>query len=84
MSALATLAEGSLPRLSQVVARLEQRGWVRRTCDPAAARSIELAESTAVDHRVVRPAARPGWISLPRVRGRRSTGNCVAASCGQV
>ena len=31
MSALATLAEGSLPRLSQVVARLEQRGWVRRT-----------------------------------------------------
>jgi len=35
MSALATLAEGSLPRLSQVVARLEQRGWVRRTPDPA-------------------------------------------------
>jgi DNA-binding MarR family transcriptional regulator len=35
MSALATQAEGSLPRLSQVVARLEQRGWVRRTQDPA-------------------------------------------------
>ena len=34
MSALATLAEGSLPRLSQVVARLEQRGWMRRTPDP--------------------------------------------------
>jgi DNA-binding MarR family transcriptional regulator len=34
MSALATLAEGSLPRLSQAVARLEQRGWVRRTPDP--------------------------------------------------
>jgi DNA-binding MarR family transcriptional regulator len=34
MSALATLAGGSLPRLSQVVARLEQRGWVRRTPDP--------------------------------------------------
>ena len=64
MSALATLAEGSLPLLSQVVARLEQRGWVRRTSDPAAARSIELAESTAADHRVVRPAARPGWMSL--------------------
>jgi DNA-binding MarR family transcriptional regulator len=28
-------AEGSLPRLSQVVARQEQRGWVRRTPDPA-------------------------------------------------
>jgi DNA-binding MarR family transcriptional regulator len=35
MSALATLAEGSLPRLSQVVYRLEQRGWVHRTPDPA-------------------------------------------------
>jgi DNA-binding MarR family transcriptional regulator len=35
MSALATQAEGSLPRLSQVVARMEQRGWVRRTPDPA-------------------------------------------------
>jgi DNA-binding MarR family transcriptional regulator len=35
MSALAAQAEGSLPRLSQVVARLEQHGWVRRTPDPA-------------------------------------------------
>ena len=35
MSTLATLAEGSLPRLSQVVTRLEQRGWLRRTPDPA-------------------------------------------------
>jgi DNA-binding MarR family transcriptional regulator len=35
MSAVATLSEGSLPRLSQVVARMEQRGWVRRTPDPA-------------------------------------------------
>jgi hypothetical protein len=30
-------AHRSLPRLSQVVARLEQRGWVRRTPDPAEA-----------------------------------------------
>jgi DNA-binding MarR family transcriptional regulator len=35
MSELAALAEGSLPRLSQVVARMEKRGWVRRTPDPA-------------------------------------------------
>ena len=35
MSALAMWAGGSLPRLSQVVARLEQRGWVRRPPDPA-------------------------------------------------
>ena len=35
MSVLAVQAEGSLPRLSQVVTRMEQRGWVRRTPDPA-------------------------------------------------
>ncbi|MFE9201333.1 MarR family winged helix-turn-helix transcriptional regulator [Micromonospora sp. NPDC007230] len=34
MSDLAVLAEGSLSRLSQVVGRLEKRGWVRRTPDP--------------------------------------------------
>ena len=34
MSQLAMLAEGSLSRLSHVVARLEKRGWVRRTPDP--------------------------------------------------
>ena len=34
MSDLAAAAEGSLPRLSQVVSRLERRGWVRRTSDP--------------------------------------------------
>ena len=35
MSVLAVQTEGSLPRLSQVVARLEQRGWIRRIPDPA-------------------------------------------------
>lgn len=35
LSELAALAEGSLPRLSQVVSRLEKRGWVRRTPDPS-------------------------------------------------
>jgi DNA-binding MarR family transcriptional regulator len=34
MSDLAAFAEGSLSRLSQVVSRLEQRGWIRRTPDP--------------------------------------------------
>jgi DNA-binding MarR family transcriptional regulator len=34
MSELAVLAEGSLSRLSQVVSRLEQKGWVSRTSDP--------------------------------------------------
>jgi DNA-binding MarR family transcriptional regulator len=35
MSELAHFAEGSLPRLSQVVGRLEKRGWMRRAPDPA-------------------------------------------------
>jgi DNA-binding MarR family transcriptional regulator len=35
MSELAVFAEGSLARLSQAVGRLEKRGWVRRTPDPA-------------------------------------------------
>ncbi|MDR7279245.1 MarR family winged helix-turn-helix transcriptional regulator [Catenuloplanes atrovinosus] len=34
MSLLAAMAEGSLPRLSQAVGRLEKRGWVRRSPDP--------------------------------------------------
>ena len=34
LSELAALTQGSLPRLSQVVSRLEKRGWVRRTPDP--------------------------------------------------
>lgn len=34
MSELAELVDGTLPRLSQAVGRLEKRGWVRRTPDP--------------------------------------------------
>ena len=45
MSVLALLAEGSLSRLSQVVSRLEQRGWVRREPDPTDGR-YTLAELT--------------------------------------
>ncbi|ASN22452.1 MarR family winged helix-turn-helix transcriptional regulator [Arthrobacter sp. YN] len=39
MSNLAALAESGLPRLSQVVGRLEKRGWISRTADPADGRS---------------------------------------------
>jgi DNA-binding MarR family transcriptional regulator len=35
MSELAIYANGSLSRLSRAVARLERRGWARRTPDPA-------------------------------------------------
>ena len=31
MSQIATMANGSLPRTSQAISRLEDRGWVRRT-----------------------------------------------------
>lgn len=39
MSELADRADGALPRLSQVVARMEKRGFVRRRPDPADGRS---------------------------------------------
>ena len=64
MSALATLAEGSLPRLSQVVARLEQRGWVRRTPDPADGR-YTLAILTDQGREKVTEAA-PGHVQEVR------------------
>ena len=34
LSEVAAMVQGSLPRLSQVVSRLEKRGWVRRAPDP--------------------------------------------------
>lgn len=45
MSELADRADGALPRLSQVVARMEGRGLVRRRPDPEDGRST-LAELT--------------------------------------
>jgi DNA-binding MarR family transcriptional regulator len=64
MSVLATLAEGSLPRLSQVVARLEQRGWVCRTLDPADGR-YTLATLTDQGQAKVTQAA-PGHVQEVR------------------
>ncbi|KIS27469.1 MarR family transcriptional regulator [Arthrobacter sp. SPG23] len=45
MSELAGFTESGLPRLSQVVGRLEKRGWVRRSPDPSDGR-ITLATLT--------------------------------------
>jgi DNA-binding MarR family transcriptional regulator len=60
MSTLARFVEGSLPRLSQVVARLEKRGWVRRTPDPADGRStLAILTDTGWD---VLVAAAPGHV----------------------
>ena len=64
MSVLAALTEGSLPRLSQVVARMERRGWVRRTPDPADVR-YTLAILTDRGWTKVTEAA-PGHIAAVR------------------
>jgi DNA-binding MarR family transcriptional regulator len=50
MSRLAAYTEGSLSRLSQVVARLEKRGWVRRTPDPVDGRyTLAILTDTGLD-----------------------------------
>jgi len=64
MSALAAFAEGSLSRLSQVVARLERKGHVRRHPDPADGRHT-LATLTDEGYRKTMSAA-PGHIELVR------------------
>jgi DNA-binding MarR family transcriptional regulator len=64
MSTLAMWAGSSLPRLSQVVARLQQRGWVRRTPDPADGR-YTLAILTEQGQAKVTQAA-PGHVQEVR------------------
>jgi DNA-binding MarR family transcriptional regulator len=61
MSRLAAFTEGSLSRLSQVVARLEKRGWIRRTPDPADGRyTLAILTDTGWDTVV---AAAPGHVA---------------------
>jgi DNA-binding MarR family transcriptional regulator len=64
MSYLAMLAEGSLPRLSQAVGRLEKRGWIRRTPDPTDGR-FTLAILTEAGWEKVRTTA-PGHVEAAR------------------
>lgn len=56
MSELAFLASGSLSRLSNVVKRFEQRGWMTRSPDPDDGR-YTLAQLTEAGHRLVVAAA---------------------------
>lgn len=56
MSELAFLASGSLSRLSNVVKRFEQRGWMTRSPDPDDGR-YTLARLTEAGHRLVVAAA---------------------------
>jgi DNA-binding MarR family transcriptional regulator len=64
MSTLALLAEGSLPRLSQVVSRLEASGWVRRAPDPSDGRYTLAALTDDGWAKVV--ATAPGHINAVR------------------
>ena len=56
MSELAYLANGSLSRLSNVVKRFEQRGWVERSPDPDDGR-YTIAALTDAGYEVVKAAA---------------------------
>ena len=56
MSELAHLANGSLSRLSNVVKRFEQRGWVHRSPDPDDGR-YTIAALTGAGYEVVVAAA---------------------------
>ena len=64
MSDLAGFTESGLPRLSQVVGRLEKRGWVSRSTDPSDGR-ITLATLTDEGRqKIVRTA--PGHVEAVR------------------
>ena len=64
MGELAVLTNGSLPRLSQVVTKLEQRGWVRRRSDPSDGRCTRCV-LTADGYRKLEEAA-PGHVAAVR------------------
>ncbi|WP_255345598.1 MarR family winged helix-turn-helix transcriptional regulator [Streptomyces chartreusis] len=66
MGELAFLASGSLPRLSNVVKRCEQRDWVVRTPDPGDGR-YTLAELTDAGFDIVRLAAPTHLRSVRRI-----------------
>lgn len=58
---MAAFAKGSLARLSQVVARLEKRGWIRRTPDPDDGRfTLAILTDTGRDKVV---ATAPGHVA---------------------
>jgi DNA-binding MarR family transcriptional regulator len=64
MSDLAAFAEGSLSRLSQVVGRLEKRGWIRRATDPTDGRYTLATLTDAGWDKVVSSA--PGHVEEVR------------------
>lgn len=64
ISTIAEFAEGSLPRVSQVISRLEQRGWLTRKPDPTDGRSTLATLTDAGWDKVV--ATAPGHVAHAR------------------
>ena len=64
MSVLASLTNGSLSRLSHAVRKLEERGWVARSLNPADRRLTEATLTTA--GRAKLEAAAPGHVTTAR------------------
>ncbi|MGK3204307.1 MarR family winged helix-turn-helix transcriptional regulator [Amycolatopsis sp. MEPSY49] len=64
MSDLAAAAGAALPRLSQVVSRLEKRGWVGRHTDPGDGRCVLVALTEPGWEKVV--ASAPGHVDEVR------------------
>ncbi|TQS45106.1 MarR family winged helix-turn-helix transcriptional regulator [Cryptosporangium phraense] len=64
MSILAAFVQGALPRLSQVVARMEKRGWIRRAPDPTDGRATLAVLTDSGWEKVV--ATAPGHVSEVR------------------
>lgn len=64
LSDVAAQAEGSLPRLSQVVCRLEKRGWVERHPDPADGRTTLATLTEEGWNKIV--ATAPGHVEAVR------------------
>jgi len=64
MSELAALASGSLSRLSHVVSRLENKGWVRREPCPGDGRFINAVLTDAGWEKVL--ATAPGHVAAVR------------------
>ncbi|GII56155.1 MarR family transcriptional regulator [Planotetraspora thailandica] len=64
MSDLAETADGSLSRLSHVVSRLEKRGWIRRSPDPADGRYTLATLTEGGWDKVV--ASAPGHVEAVR------------------
>ncbi|MEQ3554469.1 MarR family transcriptional regulator [Pseudonocardia nematodicida] len=77
MSELAFLTNGSLSRLSNVVKRLEKRGWMARSPDPDDGR-YTLAELTGAGVAVVRDAAPTHLRTVRDVLDRLDAGDRAA------